>query len=147
MIKFSPRSALALGAVCVLLLSAGLARAQLPIPEERFTYKPCRIFNLKPGLTVTVPTQCAKRDGQTMIIFVLKGGVAGANVRVSGVGEFRISGPKRLRVRVGTTISLVRVSSLGGPGGVYLAIMDYSKPIPVGSVWDDQDPMTGQPPE
>ncbi|MBU0514849.1 MAG: hypothetical protein KJ621_08760, partial [Proteobacteria bacterium] len=61
----------------------------------------------------------------------------------SGLGEFRLSGNKKqLLVSVGTSITLLRVSSLGGPGGVFLTVLDYSKPIPVGSVWDDDDDPT-----
>jgi hypothetical protein len=143
MIRISPRSGLALGLVAAAVLWAGSARSQLTAPDERFTYKPCLKTMLRPGQAVKIPARCAKRDGHTRIIIVLKGGVAGANLRVSGIGEFRISGRhKQLRLAVGTAITLLRVSSLGGPGGVMLVVLDYSKPIPVGSVWDDDEDPT-----
>lgn len=140
MTRFSIRSVLALGAAAAVLLWSGAARAQITPPEDTYTYKPCLTVKLKPGEMVKVPTRCAKRDGQTRIILRLKGGVAGATLKVSGLGVFRFSGRlKHLRVAVGTSVTLMRESNLGGPGGVFLTVMDYSKPIPVGTVWDNDN--------
>lgn len=140
------KSTFGLGLIAIALTAAlfvTAARAQLTPPEDQYKYKACLRQRMTPGQTVSVPVRCAKRGEQTMIVLQLKGGVASASMRVSGLGEFRVSGrQKRLRVAVGTRIALLRVSSLGGPGGVILTVLDYSKPIPVGSVWDDDDDPT-----
>jgi len=142
----NPRSFFGIGLISLALTAAlfvTAARAQLTPPEDNYRYKPCLQQRMTPGQTVSVPARCAKRGEKTIIILQLKGGVASASMRVSGLGEFRFSsGQKRLRVAVGTRIALLRVSSLGGPGGVVLTVLDYSKPIPVGSVWDDDDDPT-----
>jgi hypothetical protein len=147
MTNFRSRFVPALGAAVAVVLWCGATRAQVTPPEDQYTYKPCLVVGLAAGQTVKIPTRCAKRDGQTRIVIQLKGGVSGANLRVSGLGEFRFAGRiKHLRVTVGTSVTLLRVSSLGGPGGVVLTVMDYSKPIPVGSVWDDDDDPTNPKP-
>ena len=118
--------------LCLVLTAAPGARAQLPIPEVRYKYRPCFSLKMTIGQRVTVPGRCAGADRRSQIVIRLRGGVAAAGMRITGVGEFAVQErEKRLFVEAGTIVTLIGLTDLGGRGGLFLTVIDMSKGIPI----------------
>lgn len=129
------------GCLAVALLGSTPALAQLPIPEEKKTYKPCYHVKMVKGRTYSVPGKCTdKNTKKGTIYFWLRGGIAQARLKITGIGDFStMDKKKQLFVKAGDKIVLKAVTDLGGRGGVYLTVMDMSKGTPVEPLFKEDE--------